>query len=439
MTNQDIIEDLKKKVVKKLNWGDPALWGNNDFIRLHEILFEETSFNISIQTLKRLLGKVKTERNYSPHPATKDALSIYLGYNNWNHFLSESSYNYKKEKKRHFPFGTIKHGKKIIIGLLLLCLGLLFYYLFSYTPLLTKMPNNNLDIEIETGEKNYPSQIMHFSYKNFPSLKDTFFFIFDDDNYPQQYPITSKNGLFTHKYDFPYFYKPYLLYKDKIIKEYSFLIPSKGWFALLKQQNKKAKISDHSDFISNSQAHFSKEKVAKHSIDTNSLYFSHFILSKEFNISADSMTLKTRIKNTPENGGHAEGDIIIGFVTTTGFHMLHFTNPCCYTYTKQKISDIIISGKEHDNSAFSANFFKWTDIKIVFHKSVMHIYINKYRTKSIKYNEPLKELKVLHFSTKKSGTIDYIKILNSYTQDSIFKDDFQLNDSETKVYNREVK
>src|SRR5579863_4219167 len=75
-------------IEKSLNWGDSGIWGNDDFERLSEKIFEKTRVQLSISTLKRIWGKVRYE-NF-PTTATLNALAGFLGYESWREFRQKN-------------------------------------------------------------------------------------------------------------------------------------------------------------------------------------------------------------------------------------------------------------------------------------------------------------------------------------------------------------
>ncbi|GAF05040.1 hypothetical protein [Saccharicrinis fermentans] len=79
--NKRVIHKIIKQVEKKFNRGKRDTWKNRDFEDLSFIVHQETKVLISVATLKRIFGKVKTDKNYSPQESTMKALADFSGYN----------------------------------------------------------------------------------------------------------------------------------------------------------------------------------------------------------------------------------------------------------------------------------------------------------------------------------------------------------------------
>lgn len=75
-----------KKVAVKVGKKDISEWKNSDFIKLSELLHDQTKVTLSDHTLKRIFGKLKTSTRYFPQKATRDALAQFIGYRDWHEF-----------------------------------------------------------------------------------------------------------------------------------------------------------------------------------------------------------------------------------------------------------------------------------------------------------------------------------------------------------------
>jgi len=94
-----------------LNWKKSSLWKESDYIKLSNIISDASNISISSHTLKRLFGKINYNKHYNPQQATKDALSIFLGYTSWNDYVLQQKkiqhtevINRKKKLKKSLFF-----------------------------------------------------------------------------------------------------------------------------------------------------------------------------------------------------------------------------------------------------------------------------------------------------------------------------------------------
>jgi putative AlgH/UPF0301 family transcriptional regulator len=79
------------QIEQRLGWGSPQDWTNSSFIELSNEVKRASGVRISADTLKRILGKVKTAEQYNPQLATKDALSVFLEYQSWSDFKLQTT------------------------------------------------------------------------------------------------------------------------------------------------------------------------------------------------------------------------------------------------------------------------------------------------------------------------------------------------------------
>ena len=89
MNKERATEQLKSDFVKALNLGSPHEWDQGQFKKISEDLAGVSGITISVNTLKRLFGKIKTEDGYQPQVSTLNALAKYIGQ---EHFYAYRKY-----------------------------------------------------------------------------------------------------------------------------------------------------------------------------------------------------------------------------------------------------------------------------------------------------------------------------------------------------------
>ena len=101
------LDQLRKELEAQLQWGDASQWHSKMFNELSDKVFEATNVMLSATTLKRFFQVVKFEGQ--PSVTTLDALSHYIGKENWRVF--KQSYQTPKQKRFKMP------KKSVYIGL----------------------------------------------------------------------------------------------------------------------------------------------------------------------------------------------------------------------------------------------------------------------------------------------------------------------------------
>jgi hypothetical protein len=83
-TDETLIPHVIRLYEEKTGWGDSAGWTNQDFLRLSDLIRENTGVTLSHVTLKRVWGKVKYDS--LPNTHTLNTLVQFLGYGSWRDF-----------------------------------------------------------------------------------------------------------------------------------------------------------------------------------------------------------------------------------------------------------------------------------------------------------------------------------------------------------------
>jgi len=83
-TDETLIPQVIRLFEEKTGWGDSSNWTNQDFLRLSDLIRENTGVTLSHVTLKRVWGKVKYDS--LPNTHTLNTLVQFLGYDSWRDF-----------------------------------------------------------------------------------------------------------------------------------------------------------------------------------------------------------------------------------------------------------------------------------------------------------------------------------------------------------------
>lgn len=156
METKELIELLLKQVVAKLNIGEATVWKDSQFQFASEEIFRITNERISKMTLKRMLGKIETDDDYTPQPASLDILARYIGI--------ESFYAFTKKQnssddlivlnpniiKSKFLYSLVNFLRKNVVHIVIYSILILFALkLFSDKKSEIQPIKNIVDSEIE--------------------------------------------------------------------------------------------------------------------------------------------------------------------------------------------------------------------------------------------------------------------------------------------------
>ncbi|MFD1163293.1 hypothetical protein [Hwangdonia seohaensis] len=87
----ELIAECILQIEEKLGWGDSSNWHSEVFIELSETIQHQTKVLLSPTTLKRVWGKVTYKS--SPSISTLNALSQFIGFENWRDFKNNQNKN----------------------------------------------------------------------------------------------------------------------------------------------------------------------------------------------------------------------------------------------------------------------------------------------------------------------------------------------------------
>ncbi|MFA9391951.1 MAG: hypothetical protein ACERKD_19235 [Prolixibacteraceae bacterium] len=231
----ELLKTCLLEIEKKVNFGPRETWTNNEFQKLSEQIFTQTGIQISTSTIRRLFDK-REELVNNPQKETKNALAIFLGYQNW------ADYQTKKMNK-----GTSRAPKNLskLRSILLYSLGaisiiglLLFMLLHPFTK-----PNYS-DILFE-GSLLVSNEVPHTVIVHYNLGKHHQPFYINWNDIPLDGSLTSEptklekqKGIATYTYFNKRSYNIILLNdKGDSIKLLNSNIRTQGWECYLMQEN----------------------------------------------------------------------------------------------------------------------------------------------------------------------------------------------------------
>jgi hypothetical protein len=169
--HQRMIHEVKyirkclQHIQHKMGWTDRNVLVYDDFSNLQDKIFKTSGIRLSVHTLERLFGKLKTHQNYNPQKETKKALALFLGYNSWNDFKEHNLITGENEEEAE---NTAQHTypdvetsrtytkyflrKKVIIPLVLIILLISGYVSYNvYYQKRAVIPYEDVDVQLQAS------------------------------------------------------------------------------------------------------------------------------------------------------------------------------------------------------------------------------------------------------------------------------------------------
>lgn len=412
MKNQQYLNICKELIEKKLGWGPPENWKYSDFNELSQQIKDASGISISNRTLEYLFKK--EDRAHNPQNATKNALAVYLGFENWHDLIN----NYKSVEHKIVDSSAKLHTtskRKTILKLLiptLLIVGILAgYYFFN---------NIYFDNEIyltATPKVEQAPMNVFVKYKIPDVEKDLYQIFVDDQNLFSEMKnttITKKEGHLVYSVPFSGYYTARLLKNSRIIDKTSFHALSDGWGANIFQRSKRYPLPAES-LISDKFLAVKTNSSLPEDIDTSDEFFLTFINSQEFDVNGDNLNLKAVLENNTETKGDSCFDAGIELFCENGRMRIKSVSKDCEEWVVLDVSNSYNIGKFNDFSSLTFNNQAPVEINIRTKNKTFYIQVNNQAPVEIKYETTLGDVKTIYVNFKGFGVLHEFTLTNLQT------------------------
>jgi hypothetical protein len=388
------LEEIKRSIAEKYNWGPSADWTNFHFKELSKAIEETTGDRLSEETLKRIFGKRKaTSENYNPQAFSQMVLLKFV----------ESFEHPDREKPEKQP---IKKKSIKIIGLILfalatiLMLNKLLGHLFEKTETYQFSCENPMDTYPFTATFNY----------DVSEIKDSVFTDFGTDQETYLSPERSMINYFysnTGVYDVRFYTRSLLLDSLKVT---AYSNDWQGGYFPNSEPELFQPFFNQNLYRQADHFYASPEMLRTEGIDLSQKYWTTYKFFSPFNQNLDKLTLETRVLNNSSTGSLLCYDIEITLVGDSGLVDFKFTQPKCSRYASLRVSEKYLDGGFNDLSALSVDLSDWLQIKMVTSKGHFEIALAEKVIFSEEYEKPLGNLLGVVYSFFGSGKIDYLEL-----------------------------
>ncbi len=397
-----LVQVCLKHIEKRLNWGVSSSWHNDVFLELSEKIQQETKILLSPTTLKRVWGHV--QYSSAPSISTLNTLAQFAGYKNWRDFKIRSG-----QKQTPTIFKKINANLGIIMGSAAL-MTLLFISLYSLTGKATVDLPDYTDLKFSSRPlaKGLPNSVVfEFDLSNVDS----------DSIHIQQYwdptktiQISKEQTQATGQYYYPGYFRAKMVIDGQIIREHDLFIKSDGWLGTIDYEP----IPKYLTSVNQSGGRMAFDESEMDLVHTyeNPLQTS-FHLIKEFEgISADNFELNTTIKSTFNDKWGVCQMASIVIIGTKSAMVIPFSISGCVSEIGLMLSDIYLSGKEHDLSAFSTDLSTSRDIQLKVVNKELKVLIDNQLVFSQTYDKSIGDLAGLRYRFLGTGEVEMLRIAN---------------------------
>jgi hypothetical protein len=422
-------------IEQKVNRGDSEHWTNEDYKILQKAIFDASSINLSTYTLERLYGKLKIHKNYRPQVETKNALAIYLGYNDWEDFKNQDPIETKKGLEVPVPvLDTVTEqastqqsesnniSKKTVI---FLTVALIIVIAIGFVLLDHKSAvGDSVNFKAVDAYGKAPHTVK-FVYDLSGQEGDDFSIYVPDFHDPIK---ISKSQKFTLRpFLLPGWFRAFLLNNKKVIGQTLFFTETSGWHVTGTSYDyrreghtwplsKKAVASDGKLYT---PLTFLPDSVKK----KDNRYFLCYFNIRKFNVSGDNLAFETRFRNKAKGVNSHCNDMWFRLIGMDGVSQMHFLTTGCAGYIDMAFGDKTLSGSKEVLTQFGLNMHTWKKARLEVNDKNVRIYLDGSLILKTKYTKSIGPIVGIEVTSRINGETDYVKLYNSKKQ-LIYEDDF---------------
>jgi len=449
-----ILVDIELCLFQKLKGQSSKYLFSKDFLR--RFIYEYGSKDVRIQSHSRT------------------GIALYLDYESWENFVSQNqiddsqniSVNYINIDESFLPiflkkqslifdnqsFDDFKEQKpnyrKYIYGFLGVLTLLSISFLgcrFWQNRDFTRKDLNNIKFEIIKTVGIYPQSVrIKYDVSSLPNVKDieieTGVGKIITASKVEGYSIVSQKitDTVSQTYFYPGIYKLALLVNKKVVKNLYHVVYSQrnlwtAWgFGVAYGKDWTTNINPTNKYIKDGVFHFDSKHLFNEIKSEDDMNNSVHVLSQDFGVNFDSTQFETRIKNPQNEGGESCYDMRISFFDKNFNSIVaKFTTIGCTDFA------MLLAGKTYfriqnnkqkniDLDEFGVNQDEWNVFGFRVKGNVLEVFVN--HKLAFKGNfvtrEPFAGLVDARITFKGTGSIDWVKISNSFTGKVVYQTDF---------------
>ncbi|HEX5172105.1 MAG TPA: hypothetical protein VFW11_23165 [Cyclobacteriaceae bacterium] len=370
MSEQDAVKTCLGEILTVNGYGDPTLLVQRDFEYISHEIESKTGTLISVSTLKRLLNGSFAR---IPQTATLNAISIYLGYRNWQEYRSSkradnkfpASHSIKNDSKQQI-FETLKKNSRLI-RLFIVITGVLFAAVLIGLSRTSKTSGNFHEAQFsvrKTTRNEIPNTVI-FEY-DIDNVDADSFFIQQSWDRNRRIQVFKNTHTITDIYYEPGYHVAKLIANDSIIKTLDVSIPTNRWF-LYAKENKPKSIPvyiNKDPYLANGTFGLQEEDViTSHIAIREEMTYIYTYFPEKMEVSSDNFTFKARIKVNEVRNNFCP-HFMTEIFCQRNFMFFDTTPAGCISESMIQFGENFLSGKKHDLSALGIDPREWLIVEI---------------------------------------------------------------------------
>jgi len=428
--NEDaLLEKCKALIEVRLAWGSSAIWTNQDFEKLSEVIVEKTKINLSPATLKRIWGKVKY--NSRPTTTTLDTLAQFIDYDNWRSFRignSDVSRFSNGHETRVDKGGEEKtHRRKINVKWLvstsvLMVILVLFLFFRKKEPTSDKKPVPTDEYSFTSKKivsEGVPNSVL-FSYDASKAENGDTIYIQQSWDTRLRQQVNKEEHDHRSIYYQPGYFLAKLVVNDQIVKEHALFIRSNGWLPLVEQQNVPVYFKPE-EVINDGVMAIPVKKLIDNNIPLQpETPWVAFHNAREFgDLRSDNFIFETEVKNDYGVGAGVCQLTEVHIRLEGGMLMVPLSIKGCVS----EIGLVDVDGRKPDSSLLGCDFSDWVNIRMVVKDKRGELFINHKKVYDLNFEIPTVKIVGLLYRFQGTGSVNFAKF-TSIDGELIYEDNF---------------
>lgn len=403
------LQQLTTLIEAQLEWGKGESWTNKDFETLSERIFTQTDKQISVTTLKRLWGRAKLIAN--PSIPTLDILAEFAGFEDWRSFLKQTTDHTARASTKKNHTSVSMWG---MFGLLVVIIGTISTLLLQAStvkketsPVLSETEKENITFDFEKVTVGYPNTVI-FRY-DISDIPYDSIAIQQSWDQGKRIKLDKAKGLATTTYYYPGYYATKLIINNEVIQEKDLYIPTDGWQSFVggnvpqliyvkpDQLIQDASIQIHKDILVEMNRHSPTHLWLSNLLPQPSINGDHFDIETNFRL----------VQPTEKSICQNMWVVITGAKEVLRFQL---SAPGCVGDLMFFLSMDMVSGKDHDLSAFGVQPDEWTNFKVKNRHNQLFVSINDEPVFAYELPDGIGEVGGVQFIFEGLGEIDVLKM-----------------------------
>jgi len=423
LSNEALIDEVRKIIETKTGWGESDDWTNQDFVALSEKIQEQTGVAISHVTLKRIWGKVKYDS--LPNTHTLNTLVQFVGYKSWRDFKLQNGNNETHEEavpetpvekplNGHAHTTPAKKISPVLVKGLTVVLSLaavIVIIQFIFAGQRSKVnPNDYAFSSKKVVTEGVPNSVV-FDYDASKAPVDSSIIFQQSWDTTYRTKVGKNEHQHTNIYYYPDYYEAKLLVGHKIVKEHNVLITSGGWLPIVVQKPVPAYFKKE-DAMGDGKFSLSMDKIKSRNLKLgDEPLITVYSNVRDFGeIYTDNFVFETYLKNDFSEGAAICQKTIVYILCEGTAIGIPLCMKGCVSDIDLLFTEFFVSGKQKSLATFGVDFSKYAKIRIESKNGKAKIFVND--ALAYEVNDHIKKAKIIGFDYVFYGTgsVDYVKM-----------------------------